>query len=88
MLCLPSIASADGVTWDLSGVTFSDGGTASGSFVYDAVTNTVSDVDITATARTAFGGARYTSVDPGYGPFSDQIVVVTDLTCPPFLVQS
>jgi hypothetical protein len=84
------IRPADGVTWDLSGVTFSDGGTASGSFVYDAVTNTVSDVDITTTAGTAFGGATYTSVDPGYGPFSDQIVVVTDpslldFTSPPVL---
>jgi hypothetical protein len=50
--CLPSIASADGVTWTLSGVTFGDwtnfppgattgtvigtGGSASGSFFYDA----------------------------------------------------
>ena len=62
----------------MSGVTFSDGGAASGSFVYGAVTNTVSDVNITTTAGTAFGGATYTGVDPGYGPFPDQIVVVTD----------
>lgn len=78
LLYLTSIASADGVTWDLSGVTFSDGGTASGSFVYDAATNTVSNVDIATTAGTAFGGATYTGVDPGLGPFSDQIVFVTD----------
>jgi hypothetical protein len=39
-------ASADGVTWTLSGVTFSGGGTASGTFVYDADTNTFSSVDI------------------------------------------
>jgi hypothetical protein len=80
VLCLPSIASADGVTWTLSGVTFTDGGIASGSFVYDADTNTVSDIEINTTAGTAFGGATYTGVDPGFGPFSDQIVIVTDPT--------
>jgi hypothetical protein len=81
-LCLPSIASADGVTWTLSGVTFTDGGTASGSFVYDADTNTVSDINITTTEGTAFGGATYTGVDPGFGPFSDQLVIVTDASLP------
>lgn len=78
LLCMPSIASADGVTWDLSGVTFADGGTASGSFVFNAVTNTVSSVDIITTAGTAFGGATYTGVDPGFGPFPNQIVFVTN----------
>jgi hypothetical protein len=34
------------VTWTLSGVTFTDGGTASGSFVYDAVTDTISNWSI------------------------------------------
>lgn len=79
-LCLPSIASADGVTWDLVGVTFGDGGTASGSFFYDAGTNTVSDINIVTTAGTAFGGATYTGEDPSFGPFSDQLVLVTDPT--------
>ena len=50
LLCVPSVASADGITWTLSGVTFDDGGTASGSFVYDAVTNTVSSINIVTTA--------------------------------------
>jgi hypothetical protein len=83
-LCLPSIASADGVTWTLSGVTFTDGGTASGSFVYDADTNTVSDININTTEGAAFGGATYTGVDPGFGPFSDQLVIVTDPSLPDF----
>jgi hypothetical protein len=56
---LPSMASADGVTWDLMNVTLSGGGTASGSFVYDSTTNTLSDVDITTTAGTSFTGATY-----------------------------
>jgi len=83
-------AAADGLTWTLTGVTFTDGGTASGSFVYDAVTNTVSSVDITTTLGTLFGGATYTTVDPGYGPFATEIVLVplsslslTDLTGTP-----
>ncbi len=64
LLCVPSVASADGITWSLSGVTFDDGGTASGSFVYDAVTNTVSAVNIVTTAGTTFGGTTYTALGP------------------------
>jgi len=78
LLCVPSIACADGVTWDLSGVTFNDGGTASGSFVFNAVTDTVSSVDIITTAGGAFGGTTYTGVDPGFGPFPNDIVFVTN----------
>jgi PEP-CTERM motif len=70
------IVSADDVTWDLSGVTFADGGTASGSFVYDADTNTVTSVDIT-TMGGSIMGATYTLVDPGYGPYASEIVFVT-----------
>lgn len=65
--CAPSTASADGVTWDLSGVTFSDGSTASGSFVFDATTDQITDVDITTTAGTAFTGATYVGENPGFG---------------------
>jgi hypothetical protein len=69
LLCVPSVASADGITWSLSGVTFADGGTASGSFVYDAVTNTVSSINIVTTAGTPpFGGNTYTALDPGFDP--------------------
>ena len=77
LLSVPGIASADNVTWDLSGVTFNDGGTATGSFVYNADTNTVSSVDIVTTPGLRFGGEDYTAVDPGYGPFPDEIVFVT-----------
>jgi PEP-CTERM motif len=78
-LCMPSIASADsgGVTWTLSGVTFGDGGTASGSFVYNATTNIVSSVNITTTTGLDFTGAVYDAVDPGFGPFPGEIVFVT-----------
>lgn len=45
-LCAAS-AAAFPVTWTLSGATFSDTGTATGSFVYDADTNTVSNWSVT-----------------------------------------
>lgn len=41
------MALATPVKWTLSGVTFDDGGTASGSFVYDEDTNTYSAVNVT-----------------------------------------
>jgi hypothetical protein len=41
LACAPG-AFAFPVTWTLSGATFNDGGTATGSFVYDADTNTLS----------------------------------------------
>jgi PEP-CTERM motif len=62
LFCVPSIASADGVPWVLTGVTFDDGGTASGSFVYDALTNTYSAINVTTTAGITFAGATYTSL--------------------------
>jgi hypothetical protein len=42
LVCAPS-AFAFPVTWTLSGATFSDGGTATGSFVYDVDTGTLSN---------------------------------------------
>ena len=60
-----SAALADPVKWTLTGVTFNDGGTASGSFVYDAETNGYSDVSITTTTGTIRTGATYPG--PVYG---------------------
>jgi hypothetical protein len=63
----------------LSGVTFDDGGTASGSFVYDAATNTVSSIDVLTTAGTTFGANKYLGQDPGFSPlpppFNDIVLV-------------
>src|ERR1051326_2147724 len=47
------------ITWNLSGVTFADGGTASGSFVYDADTNVYSFVNVTTTNGSSRTGATY-----------------------------
>ena len=70
LFCVPSIASANGITWDLSGVTFSDGGTASGTFVYDAASNTYSSIGIITAGGPAFGGATYTSLSGVFGSSS------------------
>ena len=64
-------ASAIPVRWTLTGVTFSDGGTASGSFIYDADTNTYSNISITTTAGTVLlTGATYGFIAPVVPPSS------------------
>jgi len=72
-------ALADGVSWTLNNMVFSDGATASGSFVYDAATNTLSSISITTTAGSAFGGATYTAVDPSFTPLPNDIGFVVTL---------
>lgn len=52
-------AHAVAVTWVLQDVVFDDGGTAFGSFVYDADTNTFSAIDVTTTDGGALGGSHY-----------------------------
>ena len=59
---LAGFALAEPVVWTLNGVTFNDGGTASGSFTYDAGTNTFSSINITTTMGSIRGGATYTFV--------------------------
>lgn len=62
-LLLPSLASADGITWNISGVNFFiDGGTVTGSFNYNATTNTYSAVNVTSTAGLFLGGTSYSTV--------------------------
>jgi len=70
LLCVPSIASADAITWTFSDVTFDDGGIASGSFVYDAPTNTYSSIDITTTSGSAFAGTTYHTLSGLFGSSS------------------
>ena len=47
------------VRWVLQDVLFDDGGTAFGSFVYDADTNTLSDIAVTTTDGSALAGSVY-----------------------------
>jgi hypothetical protein len=79
LLCVPSIASADDITWTLSLVTFGDGTTVSGSLVFDATTDTLVSANIVTTgcATCAFTtGETYTAADPGFAPLPFSIVVV------------
>lgn len=60
-----SHARATPLTWSLEGVQFSDGGTATGSFAFDADTATYGAIDVTTTTGTDFAGASYTALAPG-----------------------
>ncbi len=62
-LPLPSFAST--IIWTLSGVTFDDGGAASGTFTTDSTTGLVTSFNIVTTAGSILGGAVY-----GTGTFS------------------
>ena len=80
------------VVWYLNGVQFSDGGTASGSFVFDANNFVYSAINITTTAGSAAAGAHYTAWDPGQTLMWDNFVVavpaagLTDYTGVPLLI--
>ena len=84
-------AQAAPLQWSLSDVGFLDGGTASGSFDFDANTTTYSDIDITTTTGTDFAGAAYTALAPGptYVPSDEVVFFVTttqaDLSGTPLL---
>jgi hypothetical protein len=59
LLATPLVAQAIPVTWTLSGVTFGDGGTASGSFDFDASLSdetAYSHISITTATVGAFTG--------------------------------
>jgi hypothetical protein len=65
-------AQATPVTWHLSGVTFNDGATASGWFVYDATSHVTGAFDISTTAG-ALSAATYDNssgglYNGGFGP--------------------
>lgn len=78
MLGLGSFAQADPVTWTLSNVVFSNDGptdvTASGSFKYDADTNTFSDINISTTQGVFTDATVYTRacIDPACPVVSSQ----------------
>jgi len=82
-------ACAGPITWTLQGVTFADGGTASGSFVFDATADVYSSINITTTVGSVLGGSTYGYPNAGIvgGPF-DLITVASnaaDLTGTPVL---
>ena len=70
-------ASAAPLLWTLSGVTFADGGTASGSYIYDATTNTYSSVHVITTAGSRLPGATYTQENVNFTPNAAALFFVT-----------
>jgi len=68
-------AHATPVVWYLSGVTFNDGGTASGSFTYDADTTTYSAISISTSAgSTITTGNSYDITQAGIGCGTPEVV--------------
>ncbi|MBV9366242.1 MAG: hypothetical protein JOY89_18540 [Solirubrobacterales bacterium] len=64
-------AKAETIDFTLQGVTFDDGGTASGGFVVNAATGTVQSVDLVTTAGSRLGGTTYTQVTQQPSYFAD-----------------
>ncbi|MDA1258837.1 MAG: hypothetical protein O3C10_13510 [Chloroflexi bacterium] len=58
------------LVWTLNGVTFDDGGTASGVFRFNAATGTATAWDITTTAGSTLGAFSYTAADSTFSKFN------------------
>jgi hypothetical protein len=67
---------ASPLKWRLQGVTFADGATASGSFIFDSGTHSFSSVGITTTSGTR-AGASYAPVSTGLTADSTGVLFVT-----------
>ena len=77
-LLVPTAALADPILWTLNNVTFSDGGTASGSFIYDADFNTYSAINIETTPGTErLSGATYIQLSNEFVSNDTRVVVLT-----------
>lgn len=72
-------AYAGPITWTLQGVIFADGGTASGSFAFDATADAYSSINIATTSGSKLTGSTYTFLDPAQLAFEGptQLFVVT-----------
>jgi hypothetical protein len=57
---------ASPIAYTLNDVVFTDGGTASGTFTYDAETFTYSDISIATTSGSLFSGNTYTNLFNDY----------------------
>ncbi len=68
-------AQAIPILWTLDSVTFVDGGTATGSFVYEADTITFSMINVTTTAGGGFLGASYTDDHPSFGTATQPVFI-------------
>jgi len=71
-------ASANPVTWTLQDWVFDDGGTASGSFVFDADTGVYSSINIITTAGSTLSGDSYGVPFPPYGGNEEIMLAVPE----------
>jgi len=83
-VCLVTTASGFPIAYSLVGVQFDDGGTASGTFIFDPATGLYSNVNITTTNGSARTGATYAFVCgqdvptcTGVAPNSTQLLNLT-----------
>ena len=58
---LSATTHAEPIEWTLNNIVFDDGGTATGTFVYDAATNDLSDINIQTSDGFVFSGNTYSS---------------------------
>ncbi len=73
-------------SWTVQPTAFTDGGSVSGSFTYDASTNAFSNINLVTTSGSALPGATYTIL---FGDNNSELSLVTktgDLTGTPTLV--
>jgi len=85
-LPLPSLAST--INWTLSGVTFEDGGTASGTFATDSTTGAVTSFNIITTLGSILTSATYdASTSSVYDDFfsSNSCVLATNVSASPYI---
>jgi hypothetical protein len=74
-------AKAVPIQWTFDNVTFNDGGTVTGSFVYDYTTLAISSINVQSTTGSAFGGATYTTGINAF-PGGGGVVLATDQVSP------
>ena len=80
LACASIAAHADTIQWTLSGVTFDDGGTASGIFSTDSITGGLLSYDLTTTSGTTRAGFHYDTSDStfyGDNVFADNSFLIT-----------
>jgi hypothetical protein len=87
VLIFSSAVSADPVRWYLQGVTLSDGGRAIGSFVFDADTNTYTEIDIATTIGTGLPATSYGDPNPESPGNSNGLLSVPDDSADPLTGQ-
>lgn len=82
---LGTTAEASPVQWTLTDVLFEDGGTATGSFIYDADTNAYSGINITVTDGSLSPIATLTALLAGGNADGAFVPAAGDLTGSPYL---